>query len=239
VRHWRRQTDQIVPNYVKSPGGFVVENGRESTGDLEQPEGMNRRAGQAWPPPELVDRFIPDVDFHFRLGEDTPLPDEPDALSQARHFRDVLGLFATGVTVVTSMSEGEPVGMTCQSFSSVSLTPPLVMFCPARTSRAWPLMKRAGHFCANILSDGQQRLADAMATKGSEKFDGVSWSLSKTGAPLIDGVVGYVDCTVQAVHEAGDHYVVVGRVQDLGHGDAPTGERPLHFHRGRYTRPET
>ena len=98
-------------------------------------------------------------------------------------------------------------------------------------------MHRAGHFCVNILSDGQQELSDAMATKGSEKFDGVSWSPSKTGAPLLDGVAGYVDCTVQAVHEAGDHYVVIGRVQDLGHGDAPTGGQPLLFHRGRYTSP--
>ncbi len=174
-------------------------------------------------------------DFHFRLGEDTPLPDDPEALTQARSFRDVLGLFATGVTVVTSMHEGEPVGMTCQSFASVSLSPPLVLFCPSRASRAWPLIHRAGHFCVNILSDGQQELSNAMATKGSEKFDGVGWSLSKTGAPLLDDVAGYVDCTVQTVHEAGDHYVVIGRVQDLGHGDAPRQPEPLLFHRGGYT----
>jgi 3-hydroxy-9,10-secoandrosta-1,3,5(10)-triene-9,17-dione monooxygenase reductase component len=206
-------------------------------GDLDPPEGMNPLARQAWPSPELIDQFMPAFDFHFRLGEDTPLPDDPDALAQARHFRDVLGLFATGVAVVTSMSNGEPVGMTCQSFSSVSLSPPLVLFCPARTSRGWPLMHRAGHFCVNFLSRGQEELSDAMATKGNEKFDGVSWSLSKTGAPLLDGVVGYVDCTVHAVHEAGDHYVVLGRVQDLGSGDAPVdpGGVPLLFHRGRYT----
>jgi 3-hydroxy-9,10-secoandrosta-1,3,5(10)-triene-9,17-dione monooxygenase reductase component len=206
-------------------------------GDLDPPEGMNPLARQSWPSPELIDQFMPAFDFHFRLGEDTPLPDDPDALAQARHFRDVLGLFATGVTVVTSVSDGEPVGMTCQSFSSVSLSPPLVLFCPARPSRAWPLMHRAGHFCVNILSRGQEELSDAMATKGDAKFDGVSWSPSKTGAPLLDGAVGYVDCTVHAVHEAGDHYVVLGRVQDLGLGDAPVdpGGVPLLFHRGRYT----
>ena len=82
-------------------------------------------------------------DFAYRLGEDTPLPaDDPGALAGARDFRDVLGRFCTGVTVVTSISEGAPVGMTCQSFSSVSLSPPLVLFCPATTSRAWPLMQR-------------------------------------------------------------------------------------------------
>ena len=150
----------------------------------------------------------------------------------------MLGLFCTGVTVVTSMSNGEPVGMTCQSFSSVSLSPPLVLFCPARTSRAWPLMQRAGHFCVNLLGDGQHELSNAMASKGSDKFDGVSWCPSKTGAPLLDGVLGYVDCTIHAVHEAGDHYVVIGRVQDLGFGDAPAGGEPLLFYRGRYTTPE-
>ena len=124
------------------------------------------------------------------------------------------------------MSDGEPVGMTCQSFASVSLSPPLVLFCPSRASRAWPFMHRAGHFCVNILSDGQQDLSDAMATKGSEKFVGVGWSSSKTGAPLLDGVAGYVDCTVEAVHEAGDHLVVIGRVQDLGHGEAPPARDP-------------
>ncbi len=193
---------------------------------------MNPDAAQTWPPRELIDSFIPDFDFHFRLGEDTPLPkDDPDALAAARHFRDVLGRFATGVTVVTSVSQGQPVGMTCQSFSSVSLSPPLVLFCPAKTSRAWPLMRSAGHFCVNLLAAGQDDLSNAMATKGADKFTGVSWSQSKTGAPLLDGVLGYVDCTIHQVHEAGDHYIVVGKVQDLGFGDA---EDPLLFYRGRY-----
>ena len=125
-----------------------------------------------------ADRPVPRrQDFHFRLGEDTPLPATTRRRSRdARHFRDVLGRFCTGVTVVTSMSNGEPVGMTCQSFSSVSLSPPLVLFCPAKTSRAWPLMQRAGHFCVNLLADGQDELSNAMATKGADKFDGVGWS---------------------------------------------------------------
>ncbi len=206
----------------------------ELPGD-EIPEGMRPDARETWPPPELIDQFMGDFDFEFRLGEETPLPtDDPEALAHARRFRDVLGLFATGVTVVTSMSHGEPVGMTCQSFSSVSLSPPLVMFCPAKTSRAWPLMQRAGFFCVNILAAGQHELSNDMATKGDRKFDGVSWSPSKTGAPLLEGVTGYVDCTIHAVFEAGDHYVVLGRVQDLGTGDA-TASDPLLFFRGRYT----
>jgi 3-hydroxy-9,10-secoandrosta-1,3,5(10)-triene-9,17-dione monooxygenase reductase component len=192
---------------------------------------MNPEAALTWPSSELIDQFL--GDFHFRLGEDTPLPvDDPEAVASARHFRDVLGRFCTGVTVVTSISNGDPVGMTCQSFSSVSLSPPLVMFCPAKTSRAWPLMQRAGHFCVNLLAEGQDELSNAMASKGSDKFAGVGWSPSKTGAPLLDGVLGYVDCTIHAVHEAGDHYIVIGKVQDLGFGDA---DAPLLFYRGKYT----
>lgn len=195
---------------------------------------MDPAAASTWLPSELVEQFLGNYDFHFRLGEDTPLPgDDPKALADARHVRDVLGRFATGVTIVTSVSNGSPVGMTCQSFSSVSLTPPLVLFCPAKTSRAWPMMHRAGFFCVNLLADGQDELSDGMATKGDRKFDGVSWQPASTGAPLLEGVLGYVDCTIHAVHEAGDHYVVIGKVQDLDVGQA---KDPLLFFKGRYTR---
>jgi len=186
----------------------------------------------SWPPEHVVGQFLGDLDFHYRLGEDTPLPaDDPDALPKARHFRDVLGRFATGVTVVTSLSDGRPVGMTCQSFASVSLSPPLVLFCPAKTSRAWPLMQKAGFFCVNLLAEGQSELSTRMATKADEKFDGVRWSPSKSGAPLIEGVLGHVDCTIHAVHEAGDHYAVIGRVQELELGDQ---DAPLLFYQGGY-----
>jgi 3-hydroxy-9,10-secoandrosta-1,3,5(10)-triene-9,17-dione monooxygenase reductase component len=210
----------------------------------EVPEGMSPDARETWPSRELIDSYLgTGFDFELRLGEHTPLPvDDPAAAEDARRFRDVLGMFATGVTVVTSMSGNEPVGMTCQSFSSVSLDPPLVMFCPAKTSRAWPLMRQAGFFCVNFLSDGQQHISNGMASKGAKKFHGVGWKPASTGAPLIDGVLGYVDCTIDRVHEAGDHYIVVGRVRalDLGDGRAAEGDAgtPLLFHRGAYTRPE-
>lgn len=195
---------------------------------------MNPRAREQWPSPELIDQFLGDFDFHFRLGDDAePGTDDPEVLARARHFRDVLGRFCTGVTVVTSMSNGEPVGMTCQSFSSVSLTPPLVLFCPARTTRAWPAIQRSGHFCVNLLAEGQDHVSNQMATKGVDKFEGIGWSPSKTGAPLLDGILGYVDCTIHAVHEAGDHFVVIGAVQDLGFGDPAD---PLLFYRGAYVR---
>ena len=201
----------------------------------EIPEGMNPRAAESWPSQELIDSWLGQFDFEFQGGEQ-PVPD-PQAGSRseesARRFRDVLGRFCTGVTVVTSMSGGQPVGMTCQSFTSVSLDPPLVLFCPAKTSRAWPQMQRAGFFCVNLLSHDQLELSNGFASKGSDKFHGVPWRPSATGAPLLEGVLGWVDCTVYAVHEAGDHYVVIGRVMDLGVEEAP---HPLLFYKGQYAR---
>ena len=206
------------------------------------PEGMNPDARATWPSQELVQSWLGnELDFELRLGEHTPIPDDPEAAARARQFRDVLGLFCSGVTVVTSVSEGKPVGMTCQSFSSVSLEPPLIMFSPAKTSRAWPLIRRAGYFCVNILAADQSELSNGMATKGEEKFEGVSWTTATTGAPLINGVLGYVDCTVQQVIEAGDHYVVIGQVKELGFGDgtgSSTKVDPLLFFQGKYTQPQ-
>jgi 3-hydroxy-9,10-secoandrosta-1,3,5(10)-triene-9,17-dione monooxygenase reductase component len=203
---------------------------------------MSENARETWPSQELIKSWLGnELDFELRLGEHTPIPDDPEAAARARTFRDVLGLFCSGVTVITSVSDGEPVGMTCQSFSSVSLEPPLIMFSPAKTSRAWPLMQRAGFFCVNILADDQAELSNGMATKGDEKFNGVDWRTATTGAPLIAGVLGYVDCTVQQVIEAGDHYVVIGAVRELGFGDGAEGDPkvdPLLFFKGRYTRPE-
>jgi 3-hydroxy-9,10-secoandrosta-1,3,5(10)-triene-9,17-dione monooxygenase reductase component len=195
---------------------------------------MNPRAAETWPSQDLIDSFLDQ--FGFEVGEQpVPVPADSTSTAASSRFRDVLGRFCTGVTVVTSMSDDQPVGMTCQSFTSVSLDPPLVLFCPAKTSRAWPLMQRAGHFCVNLLSHDQLELSDGFAAKGADKFNGVPWRRSATGAPLLDGVLGWVDCTIYAVHEAGDHYVVVGRVMDLGVEDAP---HPLLFYRGTYARTE-
>jgi 3-hydroxy-9,10-secoandrosta-1,3,5(10)-triene-9,17-dione monooxygenase reductase component len=204
---------------------------------------MSPDARETWPSEELIKSWLGnELDFELRLGEHTPIPDDPEAAARARQFRDVLGLFCSGVTVVTSISDGEPVGMTCQSFSSVSLEPPLVKFSPAKTSRAWPLMQRAGFFCVNILASDQADLSNGMATKGSDKFNGIGWKPAATGAPLLDGVLGYVDCAVHQVVEAGDHYVVIGAVRELGFGDgsgAAATVDPLLFFRGRYTQPES
>jgi 3-hydroxy-9,10-secoandrosta-1,3,5(10)-triene-9,17-dione monooxygenase reductase component len=207
----------------------------------EIPEGMSPDARETWPSPELISSWLGDVDFDFewRPGEGSAVhADDPDAVARARRFRDVLGRFASGVTVVTATSNGQPVGMTCQSFSSVSLDPPLVLFVPARTSRAWPLMQRAGKFCVNFLAGTQADLSNTMASRGRDKFAGVSWQPSPvTGSPLLEGTLGYVDCAIHAVHEAGDHYVVIGRVLDLAARAAD--ERPLLFYRGQYRSTDT
>lgn len=208
----------------------------DASTEPEIPPGMSPDARESWPPRELIESFLGTFDFEFRPGESADIADTAEAQAAARKFRDVLGRYCSGVTVITSMSGGEPVGMTCQSFSSVSLDPPLVMFIPAKTSRAWPVMQRAGHFCVNFLAADQAEISNVMASKGADKFAGIDWSPSKTGAPLLDGVVGYVDCTVHSVHEAGDHYVVIGRVQDMDLTGPPDGGPvdPLLYFEGSY-----
>lgn len=202
----------------------------------DNPADTDPDARESWPSRDLIERWLGDFDFQLRPGEDVSVPgDDPGAQQAARRFRDVLGRFATGVTVVTAMSEDKPVGLTCQSFSSVSLTPPLVLFCPAKTSRAWPLIQRTGTFAVNLLAHGQDDVSDTMATKGLDKFANVGWTPSRvTGSPLIHHTLGYIDCSIFAVHEAGDHYIVVGRVEDLDSTDAPD---PLLYFQGRYGRP--
>lgn len=196
--------------------------------EFEIPDGMSADAADTWPPRELIDSFLGTFDVGLWPGEEAAGPDD----AAARAFRDTLARFCSGVTVVTSTSDGQPVGMTCQSFSSVSLHPPLVMFIPAKTSRAWAAIHRAGHFTVNFLAHDQQDVSTLFATRGVDKFAGVDWQPGTTGAPVLPGTLGHIDCTIDAVHEAGDHYLVVGRVKDLQIG-ADTD--PLLFYRGAYT----
>jgi len=154
---------------------------------------------------------------------------EPD--TEPEQYRQVLGHFCTGVTVITTMDEQRPVGFACQAFAALSLEPPLVLFCPSRSSLTWPVIARAGFFCANVLADGQQELARRFGASGGDKFAGVPWSPAPSGAPVLDGALTWVQCAVEAAHEAGDHYLVTGRVTGLG--PCRPG-RPLLFYRGRY-----
>jgi 3-hydroxy-9,10-secoandrosta-1,3,5(10)-triene-9,17-dione monooxygenase reductase component len=207
--------------------------------EAEIPEGMRPDARETWPSHDLIESWLGDsmYDFQFRPGEDVVVDaDDPEAVAAARRFRDVLGRFASGVTVVTAISGGAPVGLTCQSFSSVSLNPPLVLFVPAKTSRAWPSIQRSGKFCVNFLGADQAELSNQMASRGVDNFAGLDWSPApETGSPMFAESLGYVDCQIHSVHEAGDHFVVIGRVLDLGVHPA---EKPLLFFQGKYTSTE-
>jgi flavin reductase (DIM6/NTAB) family NADH-FMN oxidoreductase RutF len=146
-------------------------------------------------------------------------------------MRDVLGHFASGVTVVTALTAEGPAGFTCQSFSSLSLDPPLVAFAPSRTSQTWPAVRAIGRFCVNVLAEGQDAVSQNFARSGVDKFDGVRWSPSPQGSPVLDDVVAWIDGELWAEYDGGDHSIVVARVIDLG---AEPGRRPLLFHRGNY-----
>jgi len=152
----------------------------------------------------------------------------------AAQFRQVLGHFGTGVTVITTLDDDGPAGFSCQAFAALSLEPPLVLFCPGRSSATWQRIAKSGHFCANILAASQRELARVFGAGGSDKFAGVDWFRSGTGAPVLDGVLTWAACTVRDVHEAGDHYVVIGSVTELG---PCRPVEPLLFYRGRYGTP--
>jgi flavin reductase (DIM6/NTAB) family NADH-FMN oxidoreductase RutF len=166
------------------------------------------------------------------VSDALPGPDGGPAPSvDPRRMREVLGHFASGVTVVTAVTATGPIGFTCQAFSSLSLDPPLVVFAPARTSRTWPRLREIGHFCVNVLAEDQDALSRAFARSGTDKFTGVPWTPSPHGSPVLRDVVAWIDCALEAEYEGGDHTLAVARVLDLG---SDPGRRPLLFHRGSY-----
>lgn len=149
-------------------------------------------------------------------------------------FRSVMGLFATGVTVVTGVGpDGAPIGMAANSFTSVSLHPPLVLVCMARSSSTWPAIRASGAYCVNVLAEDGEELSRRFGARGAERFAGSAWTPGPTGSPVLDGAIAWADCRIEAEHDAGDHSIVVGLVVALGRG--PDG-RPLLFWRGRYGR---
>ena len=149
-------------------------------------------------------------------------------------FRQVLGQYPTGVCVVTATQvDGQPVAMVVGSFTSVSLNPPLVAFLPDRSSGSWPKIQSAGRFCVNILGADQEVLCRRFASKAADKFEGLSYHLSGSGSPIIDGAVAWIDCDIDSVLEAGDHYIVLGLVRDLQIGSSGL---PLLFFQGGYGR---
>jgi len=158
---------------------------------------------------------------------------QPPTSFDSAKFRQVLGHFPTGVTVITAAPESGPVGLAVGSFASVSLDPPLVAFFAAKGSSSWPKIETSGAFCVNILAEDQEDVCRRFASKGDDKFAGLGWKPAGSGAPLLDGVVAWIDCDIQSVAEAGDHVCVMGEVCDL---DVSHDGAPLLFFRGGYGR---
>lgn len=145
-------------------------------------------------------------------------------------FRAVLGHFASGVVLITGVHHGKPEGLTCQSFFSVSLDPPLVAVSPSQASKSWPKVASSGDFCVNVLAAEQEALARTFAESGADKFAGVGWSPGANGAPRLHGALAWIECAIEQTYDAGDHLLVVARVEELESGSG----QPLLFYRGGF-----
>ena len=148
-------------------------------------------------------------------------------------FREALGHFASGITVITSQLDGEPLGFTCQSFYSVSMSPPLVSFSVMAHSASYPKIRQAGRFAVNILSGEQVGISELFARRGADKWHGVEWGESPLGNPLIGGSLHWLDCDIHAEHAAGDHLIVIGEVKALNLQEAEATQ-PLLYFKGQY-----
>jgi 3-hydroxy-9,10-secoandrosta-1,3,5(10)-triene-9,17-dione monooxygenase reductase component len=173
------------------------------------------------------------------VSDENPPGDAPSSGPAPEHgpidpldFRRVLGHFPTGVTVVAAAPGGSPHGMTVGSFFSISLDPPLVGLCVGKGSTSWPDIEPAGRFAVSVLGDDQAEVSNRFArSDGSGRFDGIAWHAGPTGSPVLDDALAHIECVTEQVVEAGDHWIVIGRVVDLG-VDREGG--PLLFFQGAY-----
>jgi 3-hydroxy-9,10-secoandrosta-1,3,5(10)-triene-9,17-dione monooxygenase reductase component len=155
-----------------------------------------------------------------------PTPVEPS------QFRTVLSHFASGVVVITGRdADGQPVGLTAQSFTSLSLDPPLILVCPSRTSTTWPRIS-GRRFAVNVLAADQREVSTVFARSGADKFAAVEWYPGPNGLPLIARALAQLECDLESVHPGGDHSIAVGRVLTLAAAD--TEPAPLIFFRSHY-----
>lgn len=152
---------------------------------------------------------------------------------EPRSFRDALAHYASGVTVVAGHDGAEPLGFTCQSFYSVSLEPPLVSFSVMLNSTTYPRIRDTGKFSINVLSHGQQEISNQFARKGTDKWAGIDWNPTRNQNPIIDGALMWLDCDLYAEYEAGDHYIVIGQVNETSTLASPDGG-PLLYFKGQY-----
>jgi flavin reductase (DIM6/NTAB) family NADH-FMN oxidoreductase RutF/pimeloyl-ACP methyl ester carboxylesterase len=178
--------------------------------------------------PEKVTRHIADflqADAGWSTGS------QADAGVDAMEFRRALGSFLTGVTIVTTVgADGEPRGFTANSFTSVSLDPPLVLVCIAKKAHGHPVFAASRSFAVNVLGESQKAASGVFASKAADKFAAVSWRPGSTGSPMIGGSVAAFDCDMEQLVDAGDHSILIGRVRDFSHN----ASQPLGYCRGAY-----
>jgi flavin reductase (DIM6/NTAB) family NADH-FMN oxidoreductase RutF len=165
---------------------------------------------------------------------DQPIKGEYRSGHDARTLRDALGCFATGVTVVTCLgAAGEPAGLTVNSFTSVSLDPPLLLVCLAKRAASAAALIQASHFAVNVLQTGQQPASIRFSTRDEDRFGATPWKCGEAGAPILTESLGVFECESHAVHDGGDHHILIGQVVKASF-DA--GLDPLLYFRGKYRR---
>jgi flavin reductase (DIM6/NTAB) family NADH-FMN oxidoreductase RutF len=178
---------------------------------------------------EIVTDTIPGALTSGSRGQQPPA-NAPDC----RDFRNTLGRFATGVTVITALSSaGTPVGLTISSFNSVSLDPPLILWSLSLNSPSLDSFRTASHYAVNVLSTGQQEISNRFASRVGNRFADLPCRPGLGGAPLLEGCCAWFECAPEAVYPGGDHLILVGRVERFSTG---TAEAPLIFHNARYHR---
>jgi flavin reductase (DIM6/NTAB) family NADH-FMN oxidoreductase RutF len=171
---------------------------------------------------DFLERKQPRAASEFRAGSD------------ARTLRDAMGCFATGITIVTSRApDGTPIGLTANSFTSVSLDPPLLLVSIANNAGSAEALKQASHFVVNVLQTSQQPASNRFAGKGEDRFAATPWQQGESGMPLIDGSLGSFECKRHAIHDGGDHFLLVG---EIVRAQYEPRRDPLLYFRGKYRR---
>jgi flavin reductase (DIM6/NTAB) family NADH-FMN oxidoreductase RutF len=189
-----------------------------------------RRFGNCSSSPDVFETMSDNASSPRVVTEFTSSSDSADSI----RFREVLGSYPTGVTVVTCLNHaGRPMGMTIGSFTSVSLDPPLVGFLPVRQSSTFRAIRATGTFCVNILASDQESICRTFASWKEDQFATIQWQTAPSGAPTLDGALAWIDCTLHSVHEVGDHFFATGRVS---HMSSVQEGLPLLFHLRQYGR---
>ena len=254
--HRASETPDWDPNFLQ---GFDVEEAvqrvQETASGIGLPVLFVRGVTGENIPAEAAGRFVEQFGNieYAEIGESTERADQFNAIlldflerrvprfvpeyrsgSDARTLRDAMGCFATGVTVVTAMSEaGKPIGLTANSFTSVSLEPPLLLVCIANTASSRATLETAENFAVNVLHIGQQPTSNIFAQQGEDRFAQTPWTPGHNDAPLLSGALASFECRRHAVHEGGDHIILVGEVV---RAKFDPRRDPLLYFNGKYRR---